>query len=176
MVKRVDDDTKKARGTYRKDRVKPRTKPAKSGDVKYPAGTPKMPAGMSAVAQTEWRRIVKLLSDAGVIADVDRAVLTVYCETWADVCKLQKIVQQADFDYLDENCRKIVRMLGAAETRLLKFAQQLGCTPASRSRVKADPDAASAKDPAAVAADAEAERRARKFFGPRIHEAPPAGA
>ncbi len=41
------------------------------------------PAQLDGVAKREWRRMTKALRDAGLLADVDRPVLAMYCDIYS---------------------------------------------------------------------------------------------
>jgi P27 family predicted phage terminase small subunit len=58
--------------TYRKDR---------HGNVRFPLGMPKCPAGMTPAARKHWRRLAKLLARAGIIGEVDGLSLRLLAES-----------------------------------------------------------------------------------------------
>src|SRR6266849_5945658 len=47
------------------------------------------PSKMSREAVAEWRRIVPQLTAIGLLTKLDRAMLALYCESWADVVELR---------------------------------------------------------------------------------------
>lgn len=51
--------------------------------VKPPPSAPNPPTWLSTEARAEWRRVVPQLDRLGVLATIDRAVLTAYCSAWA---------------------------------------------------------------------------------------------
>lgn len=59
-----------------------------------PPKAPAPPGGMGAAAAAEWRRVVPELARAGVLATVDRGVLTAYCTAWGHMIDAQKILQK----------------------------------------------------------------------------------
>ena len=100
-------------------------------------GIPEMPKWLSDVAKQEWNRIVPLLFDTGVLAEVDGGALAVYCATHA----LSRTVYQ-QMEKLPEGGEarnKMVRVwLGLCET-LLRISAQFGMTPLSRRNVRVLP-------------------------------------
>lgn len=59
-------------GTYRKDR---------HGNVRIPTTMPKCPVGMTPSAKKHWRRLAKLLDQAGIIGEVDGLSLRLLAES-----------------------------------------------------------------------------------------------
>ena len=66
----------------------------------------------------EWRRITRLLQNAKVVAEVDRAVLTQYCLLWEDM-----LTDRENFN-------------AAKHTQLRLCAIELGLTPSARARFR----------------------------------------
>lgn len=66
----------------------------------------------------EWRRITKLLANAKIVAEVDRAVLTQYCMLWE-----QMLTGKDEFK-------------AAQHTQLRLCAVELGLTPSARTRLR----------------------------------------
>lgn len=103
---------------------------------------PGMPSGLGAVAAAEWRRVVKELERAGVLAEVDRGVLTAYVTAWQHMmeaeAKLRKdgIVVTAKGStgspVVKHPAWQIYR---EANRTMLQAAQQLYITPVSRLRI-----------------------------------------
>ncbi|MGE3913738.1 MAG: phage terminase small subunit P27 family [Chloroflexota bacterium] len=54
-----------------------------------------MPRELSEEAKAEWRRIVPVLEEAGLLNTIDRALLIRYCCAWADWLELQGLIQQS---------------------------------------------------------------------------------
>src|SRR4051794_2197703 len=63
-----------ARGTYRPDRAR--------GNEPKAAGRPTCPSWMSNDAKKEFRRVVKLLSDMGLVGAADANLIARYATTW----------------------------------------------------------------------------------------------
>lgn len=108
-------------------------------EPELPDDIPTPPDWLQGDALTEWERIVPMLYAAGVVRETDRAELAAYCSAWGDYCDLRERLSVEGWiatsgkgsTYLNPTASAML----AAEKRLDKLAQQLGCTPASRSKV-----------------------------------------
>lgn len=99
---------------------------------------PTKPEGLSEEAAKEFDRIADILNGVRVLTQADRAALTQYAYWWAEFLESMSDPQAAS----------------DASSHLLKWAQQLGLTPASRARVKS--------------IEAPKEQGKDRFFGPRL--------
>jgi P27 family predicted phage terminase small subunit len=136
------------RGTYRADR-------AARNEAKA-TGKPTCPAWLSKDAKKEWRRVVKLLADLGLIGAADGNALTRYAVTWV---RWRQAVQMIDKGgevvvYRDEqNKPKSVQpsafnsIARSLADELSRLEMQLGMNPAARSRIEVAPPAAAASEP-----------------------------
>ncbi len=109
-------------------------------------GVPKPPK-LSSEAEAEWKRVVPELHRVGVLALIDRAVLTGYVEAWADYRKARVALSKSGPTYLADNGnpKRHPNVVVLADSRLafLKFAQELGLSPSARVRLtsRAAPEA-----------------------------------
>lgn len=119
-------------GTYRGDRVA-------RNEPKPKVAIPKPPRHLSATALEEWNRIVRELADNGLMTNLDRAALTVYCDLWANYVeaseKSKKMVIETAAGNLVENPYFSIKKRAAELVH--KFLIEFGMTPASRTRVSA---------------------------------------
>ncbi len=117
---------------------------------------PSPPKWLSNHAVREWRRISAELEVLGLIAQVDKASLATYCQTWGDLCDLEMAFaaqkkrakeqlgdndtslmaayfQKTPTGFLRESSihRKIVEM----RSELDRYVKNFGLNPASRARV-----------------------------------------
>jgi P27 family predicted phage terminase small subunit len=51
--------------------------------VKAAPGAPNPPTWLSVEAKAEWRRVVPLIDELGILGPADRAVLSLYVDAWA---------------------------------------------------------------------------------------------
>jgi len=80
-------------------------RPMPVGEPMPPALIPKCPKHLDAEARKEWRRIGRMLLAVRVITELDRAVLTVYCQSWSEYVRacealLADLGQVTDLDFV----------------------------------------------------------------------------
>jgi len=111
--KRKPDNVHLLSGTHRKDRHgDPREKPKVAGSI---TATP--PEWLPEAAKVEWKRVVKLMAESGVLTSADTSTLCQYCMLFSE---LQ--TDQEEFP-------------AARHTQLRLCAVELGLTPSARSRI-----------------------------------------
>lgn len=115
---------------------------------------PEPPAILRGEAGLEWVRITQLLTELGLIARTDLAVLTTYCVAWGEFLESQEmlnengslLVEVGENGSLQPHPALSIRR--RAEKVLLAMAGQLGLSPSARTRIhvakqeEADPLAA----------------------------------
>ena len=57
-------------------------RPINGREPKLPSSRPSCPAHLSATAKTEWKRLATLLTDVGILTQIDRTVLATYCQAY----------------------------------------------------------------------------------------------
>jgi len=138
----------KREGTFRHDRHADRTQ--------VPSGVPDPPAMLSDDAAEEWRRVVALLSAAGLIAQLDRGALALYCQAWSDYWAAKAIVEDEGWTAVGSTGNVVehpaVKAMQRSWAQVLQAAREFGMTPSARASIKL---------PAKEAADAQE----KAFFG-----------
>jgi P27 family predicted phage terminase small subunit len=111
------------------------------------AGTPRMPAHLSADARKEWKRVLPMLLLRDSLTDGDATALSLYAETFARWCLAKKEIGERgitiEVTVLDRHgapitSRKVnpaLRIAENCERSLRSFLRELGLTPATRERV-----------------------------------------
>ena len=144
-----------AKGSWRAEKNKRRARPEK--------GAPACPAWLCPEAKSAWRSMVPLLTAAGLIAKVDRNLLTKYCQIWARWRQAELFIQKYGSSYpiKDEagrvKCFAQFPEVGIAHKLaglLLRMEQELGMTPSARSTIEVT-----------GAPMTPEEREAEEFFG-----------
>ncbi len=129
-----------------------------SDGINPPIATPSPPDWLSPQSKKEWRRISAELEELGLISEIDKASLSTYCQTWGDLCELEramaskrrKVMGQTAKDELAEKLgdmyfwttptgfqresalhRKIVEM----RSELDRYVKNFGLNPSARARV-----------------------------------------
>lgn len=113
----------------------------RDGEPTLPVEAPTCPGWLGREAKAEWRRQVKHLVTMGVIAQADRALLAVWCETWAEFVALSGKVAADGADW------RLRIAKNAAADRLVKAAQQFGFSPSARARLRTPDRLDKDKDP-----------------------------
>ena len=137
----------------------PGRRPLNEDEPRPPAAIPDAPAHLTPVARQEWDRLAPGLYLVGILTELDRAVLSAYCPSWADVVEAEENIRRYG-KLVKSPTRKITRRRRdgtestetsggypmqspyvAIRNRALalmgKFAVELGRTPSSRGRVSA---------------------------------------
>lgn len=112
-------------------------------EPRYAVSKPSAPAHLDKIAKAEWRRISAILLSQGVISQADRAALAAYC------------VAYSRWAHAEENVRKYGTVLkgsnggmfqspylpvaNRAMEQMVRLASEFGLTPASRTKIKAEP-------------------------------------
>jgi P27 family predicted phage terminase small subunit len=110
----------------------------RTADATHEAKAPPCPNWLSAGGKKEWRRVVKLMTAARTITELDLGILVVYCEAWGEYQLFTEAIDSLDpkqpdyFDRLDGLTRSRQRSANAVKT----FGQQLGLSPVTRLRVQ----------------------------------------
>jgi P27 family predicted phage terminase small subunit len=115
-------------------------------------GEPRMPDGLSEEAKTEWKRVIPILSEMGVLTVADGATVAGYCQSRADWLKAQAEIEEYGVtvaepitnrvgDVVGERRKKnpAVTVASDAKKMMRAFASDLGLSPAARTRVHASP-------------------------------------
>ncbi len=109
-------------------------------------GIPRCPRRwLDAEARAEWNRIAPVLTQMGVLAEHEHAALTGYCESWSTYLRAMALVQDKKVGLIMKRqdgtyaVNPAVKIKNDEKLAMLRFAQDLGLTPASRTRVHAKP-------------------------------------
>jgi len=100
---------------------------------------PSCPKHLSEPARKEWRRITKILSEVGLLTELDRTALALYCEAYAEYIEASEQIRQhglllkSPLGYPTQSPYLSIRNRAAAQMR--SYMLEFGMTPAARSRV-----------------------------------------
>jgi len=112
---------------------------------------PRCPSWLEDEAKKEWKRTGKILEQMGLLTEMDMAAFAGYCQAYARWKEAEEFITQhgtmlrTPNGYLQQ-----VPQVSIAQTNLkimLKFCEQFGLTPSSRSRMVADAGHQDAADP-----------------------------
>lgn len=112
---------------------------------------PKCPAWLDKEAKKEWRRTAKQLEKLGVLTEVDMAAFAGYCEAYARWKEAEEFISRhGTIIKTPSGYWQQVPQVSIAQTYLkimIKFCEQFGLTPSSRSRIVADKGNDEVNDP-----------------------------
>lgn len=108
---------------------------AKSSAV--PVGAPTMPAYLSALAKSVWRKTVPILKRANLLATTDGGAVTAYCLVVAEIEECTRKIAE-DGLMVESHGQKyphpLLKTRAAAQQRVKALAESLGLTALSRKR------------------------------------------
>lgn len=125
-----------------------------SDGVQPEVAVPDIPRHLSKEARKEWRRITVELEEVGLISRMDRAALSIYCQTWGRLVLAEQALEarrkQAEEAGLDEadavfiqrtptgfmRESALLRIVGKLQQDCDRYLASFGMSPSSRSRVK----------------------------------------
>lgn len=113
-------------------RGNPGGRPAPSR-LKLPPRAPTPPTWFDAEAKAEWKRVVPQLDRMGVLATVDRAILSAYCETWSVYVKARRELRKKGL-IVDDRKNPLWQIFRESGTQLRELAKELYLTPTARLR------------------------------------------
>lgn len=100
---------------------------------------PAAPKGLGALALGEWRRVVKELERAGVLAEVDRGVMTAYVTAWQHMMEAEANLRANGVVTLNREKVHVKnpawQVYREANRTMLMAARELYLTPTSRLRI-----------------------------------------
>ena len=133
--KKIPTKLKMIKGTFRKEREN-KNEPFPDDNI------PEPPDFLSEEALAEWNRITPELYANGLITNLDRALLAMYCQAWARVVEYEKIVANGLELYETEKGGKQMSpamwVLNKAKEQVYKYATEFGMSAQSRSKVTAN--------------------------------------
>jgi P27 family predicted phage terminase small subunit len=139
---------KQARGTFRPDRA--------AGSEARPVGRPTCPTWLGKDAKREFRRLVKVLTEMGLIGSIDGNALARYASTWVRWGQAMQMIEKAGEVMLYKDAAGKVKAVqpsafnsiarGLAE-QLDRLEASFGMNPSARSRIEVAPPAALASEP-----------------------------
>jgi P27 family predicted phage terminase small subunit len=120
----------------------PGRRPLNAQEAKTQVAIPSPPELLKGEALREWRRITVLLKDVGLIAQLDRAILAGYCKAWERWIECEKMLETTGLIIKAPNGYPMYSPYLAASNKALdqvrQYAEQIGLSGSSRSRIKAN--------------------------------------
>ena len=109
------------------------------------AKLPGPPAQLSAEAKREWWRLGKQLATLGLLTNIDRAALALYCQAWARWLEAEKALKTYGVMVKSPNGFPMqspyLAVANKAMEQIRAMLTEFGMSPSSRTRVHAAPQA-----------------------------------
>ena len=109
-------------------------------------GVPTRPQWLLPEAKREWSRIVPELRRLGLLAKIDRAMLSMWCQCWGMYVEAVKDIRDNGMSYSKEDGyegqRPSVSIMNKMIEKMTALSARFGMTPSDRSRISvATPEA-----------------------------------
>lgn len=112
-------------------------------EAKPERAVPPCPEGLGDEAKKEWRRISKELFRLGLLSEIDRAALAVYCVAWGRWLEAEEKLRQHGVVVKSPSGYPIqspfLTVANQAMKQMTRLLVEFGMSPSSRSRVTARP-------------------------------------
>ena len=119
---------------------------SKSGSLKSSVqgsvvgAAPNAPSWLDREGKAEWRRVVPELERLGLLASLDRAVLSAYCDVWSKFVELRRLLKDDGLIGVGHRGRPVKhpgwQMYRDSLSSCLKLWTQLALTPNARLRME----------------------------------------
>jgi P27 family predicted phage terminase small subunit len=100
---------------------------------------PSRPSWLLTEAKREWNRVVPQLEKLGLLSQIDRAALAMYCQTWARYKQAEDALNKYGFTMKTDNGNVIQRpevsISRNAANLIRNLCAEFGFTPSSRGRI-----------------------------------------
>ena len=115
-----------------------------------PKKAPRCPGWLEDEAKKEWRRMSGVLEAMGLLTEMDMAAFAGYCQAYARWKEAEEfLTQHGSIVRTPNGYLQQVPQVSIAQTNekiMLKFCEQFGLTPSSRSRIVADAEGGGEED------------------------------
>src|SRR6056297_1318690 len=131
---------------------------AQDTEPKPPLKIPEVPPHLCDDAKREWHRVCEMLHAIGILTVADRSVLAAYCtayalweRSWQAINKMSETGKLGAGLMISTTNGNLIQnpLVGTANKAagdMVRFASELGMTPAARTRIKAGPSKKSSVD------------------------------
>ena len=125
-------------------RGNPGHRPLNQEEPRPPARLPQAPAHLSEPAKREWRRAGRMLLRLGLVTEIDRSALALYCQAWGrwveaeDALKRHGVMFRSPAGFPMPS--PYLAVANKAMEQMRSMLSEFGMTPASRTRVHAIPE------------------------------------
>ncbi len=123
----------------------PGKRPLNAAEPKPPPEAPDPPRHLNDEARAEWQWLCATLHQLKLLAKSDKAIMTLYCETWAEYVRVRKDVEEYGFVMISPKTgspfvNPLANVEASLKKQLLQYLSELGLSPTSRTRLHVAPD------------------------------------
>ena len=124
-------------------RGNPGKRPLNAKEPEPKTQLPEAPEHLNDEAKREWKRAGEMLADLGVVTELDRSAFAGYCQAWGrwveaeESLKRYGVVVKSPSGYPMQS--PFLAIANKAMEQMRGFLIEFGMTPASRTRVHAEP-------------------------------------
>lgn len=98
---------------------------------------PSMPSWLNDITKREWRRIIPLLKNFGILRKADKTTLEMYCSAYAEWRDYEAEIAKLESRFIKQPSGRVcphplIGLRDRAFDRLRKIAAELGLSPTSR--------------------------------------------
>lgn len=127
----------------------PGRRPLNEKEAKVDLSRPAPPSFLSQDAVMEWGRVIDTLYNAGLMSDLDRAVLAAYCQAYGRWAQAERaLARMAEKDPLNSGLmiktsngnaiqNPLVGAANKAAADMVRYAVEFGMSPSARAKVNA---------------------------------------
>lgn len=118
----------------------PGKRPLPKGEPRPEIGIPTRPEWLLPEAKREWSRIVPELARLGLLAKIDRALISAYCQCWARYVEAQRDIDEHGSTFVTDKGYEGPRPSMAIARQMLEkltvLSAKFGFSPSDRARIR----------------------------------------
>lgn len=119
-------------------------------------GSTVCPTWLPDEGKAEWKRVAPRLLRLGLLTELDRAALALYCDAWAQYARASAFIREHGHTYTNSRGKEVqypqVGIAASAAVQLRGWCAEFGMTPSSRSRMQVAPQTETIDDMEALLA------------------------
>ncbi len=120
----------------------PGRRPLNKGEPQPAIAIPEPPKLLEGEALREWHRLTPVMAELGLISELDRALVTAYCQLWARWFEAEEKLKQTGWlvktpnDYPMQS--PYLTIANRSLEQMRQLSEQIGLSPAARSRIRVE--------------------------------------
>ena len=118
----------------------PANRPLPKDEPKAPPGAPDQPGWLTKEARAHWDEVVPILLKLGTLTFADGEALAEYCDVWARLRKVNRVINQKGHTFTTPNGyvqqRPEVGIAKGLRADLTRLMDRFGMNPSARTRIR----------------------------------------